>query len=60
MLRDRAGWDVGGLIDGFSVDVSEALSDHRSVLSPLKLKRALVLVGAGLIIAGDMFFKKSK
>jgi len=43
-------------MDGFSV-VSDALS---GVLSAWKLKRALVLVGAGLIIAGDMLLRKSR
>lgn len=54
VLRDNA---AGGLVKVFSADASEALSNFLS----WKLKRALVLVGAGLNIAGDMlFFKKSR
>lgn len=55
MLRDNAGWEVGGLVEGFSA--SEA---GLSVFLSWKLKRALVLVGAGLIIAGVMFFRNSR
>lgn len=60
MLRDKAGWEVGGLIEGLSAETSENLSEPLSEIMSLKLKRALVLVGAGLIIAGVMFFRKSK
>ena len=56
VLRDNGGCDVGGLTDGFSDAVSETVSDFLS----LKLKRALVLVGAGLSIAGDICLRKSK
>lgn len=57
VLRDRAGWEVGGLIDGFSVKGSDVLSAGFS----LKLNRLLVLVDIGLIMAGDMLFlRKSR
>ena len=50
-----AGCDVGGLFEGFSV------AEEGSVDFSLKLKRALVLVGAGLMIAGErLFLRKSK
>lgn len=57
MLRESGGCEVGaGLIDGFSEPESTSLS---LVFSP-KLKRALVLLGAGLIIAGDILLRKSR
>ena len=59
-LRDKAGWDVGVLMASFSPDICEDLSKLLSKLLSLKLNRALVLVGAGLIMAGVMFFRKSR
>ena len=51
------GCDVGGLANG---NFADGGSDALSQLTSLKLKRALVLLGAGLSIAGDMFLRKSK
>lgn len=46
-------------MDDFSDGASDVLSNNGN-FSPLKLKRALVLVGAGLIMVGVMFLKKSR
>jgi len=43
-------------MDGFSLAGSEVLSTDFS----LKLNRLLVPVDIGLMIAGDMFFRKSR
>lgn len=56
VLRDKAGWEVGGLIEGFAEIGSEDLSRDFS----LKLNRLLVLVDIGLMHAGDMFLRKSR
>jgi hypothetical protein len=57
VLRERAGCELGGgLMDGFSDPESTGLSKD---FSP-KLKRVLVLLGAGLIIAGDILLRKSR
>ena len=53
VLRDSCGCDVGG---GLIVCLSDAISIG---FSP-KLKRVLVLLGAGLIIAGDILLRKSR
>lgn len=61
VLRDRAGWEVGGLVEGFPADGSAPLSEPLSDGLSWKLKRALVpVVGAGLMMAGDILFKKSR
>ena len=57
VLRDRGGGhELGGLIEGFSDPESIGLSND---FSP-KLKRVLVLLGAGLNIAGDILLRKSR
>ena len=57
MLRESGGCELdGGLIEGFSDPESTGLSND---FSP-KLKRVLVLLGAGLIIAGDILLRKSR
>ena len=57
-MRDSEGICAlnGGLVDGFTDAASDDLSEDFS----LKLKRLLVLVGAGLIIAGDILLRKSR
>lgn len=58
VLRESAGCELGGgLMDGFSEPESTGLS--KDLDSP-KLKRVLVLLGAGLIIAGDILLRKSR
>ena len=58
MLRDSGGCELGGgLIEGFSDPESTGLSND---LSAPKLNRVLVLLGAGLIIAGDILLRKSR
>lgn len=48
-------------MDGFSAGITDGLSEQASELRSWKLKRALVpVVGARLIIAGDMLFRKSR
>lgn len=54
VLRDKTGCEFGVLIVIFSMLGSEVGSFS------WKLKRELVPVDIGLIMAGDMFFKKSK
>jgi hypothetical protein len=57
VLRESGGCELGGgLIEGFSDPASTGLSND---FSP-KLKRVLVLLGAGLIIAGDILLRKSR
>ena len=57
MLRDRAGCDVGGLMERRSALGSAAFSDGFS----LKLNRLLVPVDIGLMIDGVMLFlRKSR
>ena len=46
--------------EALSEVLSDALSDALSHGFSLKLKRALAELGAGLIIAGDIFLRKSK
>jgi hypothetical protein len=53
-LRVSDGCETGGVML-----VSELLSNDRSKLLSLKLKRALV-VDTGLWMAGEKFFKKSR
>jgi hypothetical protein len=58
VLRESGGCELGGgLIDGFSDPESTGLSND---LSAPKLNRVLVLLGAGLIIAGDILLRKSR
>lgn len=56
VFRDKAGSDVGGLMDGFCDAASDPFSNG---FSP-KLNRVLVPVETGLIMAGDMFLRKSR
>lgn len=57
VLRDRVRWDVGGVMDERGLTSDDALSK----LFSLKLNRALADVeAAGLTIAGDMVFRKSR
>ena len=58
MLRESGGCALGGgLMEVFSDAESIGLSKDFSVP---KLKRALVLLGAGLMIAGDILLRKSR
>lgn len=62
VLRETAGWDVGGLFDGLdpgTSTLSRGFSKLLSKLLSLKLNRVLV-AEAGLITAGDMFLRKSR
>ena len=57
VLRESGGCELGGgLVEGFSDPESIGRSKD---FSP-KLKRVLVLLGAGLIIAGDILLRKSR
>jgi hypothetical protein len=57
VLRESGGCELGGgLVQGLSDPESIGLSKD---FSP-KLKRVLVLLGAGLIIAGDILLRKSR
>lgn len=58
VFRESGGCELGGgLMDGFSDPESIGLSND---LSAPKLKRVLVLLGAGLMIAGDILLRKSR
>ena len=56
VLRDNAGCEVGGLIEGRA----ESGAEGGSIDFSLKLNRLLVLVDIGLRQAGDMFLRKSR
>ena len=60
MFRDNDGSGAvgGGLNDGLTDPASDDFADGLSL--KLKLKWLPLLVGAGLIIAGDTLFKKSR
>ena len=60
VLRDRAGWDIGVAIGCFSAAGTAGSEDAFSDDFSWKLNRLLVPVDAGLIIAGDMFLRKSR
>ena len=59
MLRESGGCEVGGETVDCLSDAEAGSVGFSKDFSP-KLKRELVLLGAGLIIAGDILLRKSR